>query len=535
MNLFLFAKKKNPSNAVNEAGGRAYARDPKSALAQIAATGCFANTFYAKAEDQLDKVIELANKIDEPAFLAKLAIYAREKAFMKDMPAALTILLSKKDMKLFHPVFDRTIDNGRVLRTFFQMVRSGRFGRKCLSYGLQRAVNRWLNHASVTSLLNASIGNEPSLRDVLRASRPTPKDNLRRALFGWLAGKNPSKWTTASIGDLPEEVNALTAFRKAENPYDQVAILDLYSFRWDLLADCAKDTRVWKAIAKQMGPQALRMNLNTLSRHGVFEDPEMVQWVRDRLRNREEILRSKQFPYQYFSAFKNADGKLPQVLREALSEATEIACENVPSLNGPVLIGLDVSGSMQSPVTGMRGLGATSSVRCIDVAAVFAAAIARTNPGSKIVPFDTVAHDVEIDPRESILALSDRLTKFGGGGTDCSQPLEFANRSKQKTEFAGCVIVSDNESWLGVGKGGQTKMLTEWETFKKAQCGMKGRTKPVPKLVCIDIQPHATTQAPDRSDILNVGGFSDAVFNVVSSFLGGDERHFVKEIEAIEL
>lgn len=29
-----------------------------------------------------------------------------------------------------------------------------------------------------------------------------------------------------------------------------------------------------------------------------------------------------------------------------------------------------------------------------------------------------------------------------------------------------------------------------------------------PKLVCIDIQPYTSMQAPDRSDILNVGGFS---------------------------
>ena len=33
-----------------------------------------------------------------------------------------------------------------------------------------------------------------------------------------------------------------------------------------------------------------------------------------------------------------------------------------------------------------------------------------------------------------------------------------------------------------------------------------------PKLICIDLQPNTTTQAPERSDILNVGGFSDAVF-----------------------
>ena len=56
-----------------------------------------------------------------------------------------------------------------------------------------------------------------------------------------------------------------------------------------------------------------------------------------------------------------------------------------------------------------------------------------------------------------------------------------------------------------------------------------------PKLVCIDLQPYTTTQAPDRSDILNVGGFSDAVFRVVASFLGEDAGRFVADVEAVEL
>ncbi len=60
------------------------------------------------------------------------------------MPAALLVILSKRDTELLHQVFDRVVDNGRVLRTMFQMIRSGQFGRagkpeKGLSSSLQRA------------------------------------------------------------------------------------------------------------------------------------------------------------------------------------------------------------------------------------------------------------------------------------------------------------------------------------------------------------------------------------------------------------
>ena len=34
---------------------------------------------------------------------------------------------------------------------------------------------------------------------------------------------------------------------------------------------------------------------------------------------------------------------------------------------------------------------------------------------------------------------------------------------------------------------------------------------------------------------LNIGGFSDAVFNVVASYLGDDAGRFVAEVESIEL
>ena len=273
-NKTLFASLKSllPRATVrNEAGGCAYQFAPKHALAQLAATGCFNGTFYATAETQLDELRKLIDQVDDNVFLAKLAVYARERAFMKDMPAALLAVLSKRDSQLMHKVFDRVVDNGRVLRTLFQMIRSGQFGRTSLSSSLQRAFQRWLNEASVGTLLSASIGDRPSLRDVLRLARPTPKDNARRALLGWLTGKEVAKWAPATEADLPEQVQGLMAYRKADSAEAQALILGNLSVRWDLLADAAQGPLVWKAIAHQMGPQALRMNLNTLVRHEVFQ------------------------------------------------------------------------------------------------------------------------------------------------------------------------------------------------------------------------------------------------------------------------
>jgi len=48
------------ADARNEEGARAYQLPPKHTLAQLAATGCFNGAFYAQAETQLAKLLELA-------------------------------------------------------------------------------------------------------------------------------------------------------------------------------------------------------------------------------------------------------------------------------------------------------------------------------------------------------------------------------------------------------------------------------------------------------------------------------------------
>ncbi|MCY2968533.1 MAG: TROVE domain-containing protein, partial [Planctomycetota bacterium] len=432
--------------------------------------------------------------------------------------------------------------------TLFQMIRSGQFGKRSLSASVQRAFQRWLNTASVEKLLSASIGHDPALRDVLRLARPTPVDNSRRALFGWLTDKDPAKWSPATDADLPEQVRLLADFRAATKAKTQIEILDRLHARWDLLADSAKCGSVWAAIARNMGPQALRMNLNTLLRHGVFDVPGMEEYIAGRLSDVDEIRRSRQFPYQYFAAYLNASDSIPQSIRQALQRAADIACGNVPVLAGPVVIGLDVSGSMSAPVTGNGQRGGTSKMRCVDVAALLAAALVRRNPDSVVIPFDTQAFDVRFEdgPRSaekmdlSPFALAERLAQYGGGGTDCSLPLRKANTAFHQRKFAGVVLVSDNESWVYKdrpfvhGTQGSTGVMTEWTQFVRNQVRLQGEIQ-WPKLVCIDLQPNQTTQAPDRTDILNVGGFSDAVFDVIAAFLNGDSNRFVTEVESVDL
>ena len=114
------------------------------------------------------------------------------------------------------------------------------------------------------------------------------------------------------------------------------------------------------------------------------------------------------------------------------------------------------------------------------------------------------------------------------GGTACSVPLRALTERKAKGELV--IFISDNESWIDAkGRGRATGVMREWETFRARN--------PKAKLVCIDVQPSATAQAPDRPDILNVGGFSDAVFELVAAFARGGlgPDHWVGVIDALAL
>jgi 60 kDa SS-A/Ro ribonucleoprotein len=150
-NKGLFSSSRGPqlptATAPNHEGAPAYALAPKHALAQYAATGCLSNTFYAGAGEQLNTVLALAKELDA-TFIAKTAIYARNQASMKDMPALLLAVLSTKDSAMLKAAFPRIVDNGRMVRNFVQILRSGVTGRKSLGSAPKRLVETWLNTAT---------------------------------------------------------------------------------------------------------------------------------------------------------------------------------------------------------------------------------------------------------------------------------------------------------------------------------------------------------------------------------------------------
>ncbi|MCX6595050.1 MAG: TROVE domain-containing protein [Acidobacteria bacterium] len=498
------------TDAVNHANAPAYALAPKQALAQYAATGCFGRTFYATAEEQLSRVLELCNAV-EPEFVARVAIYSRTQAYMKDMPALLCAWLSTKDARLHEAVFAKVIDNARMLRNYVQILRSGVVGRKSLGTAPKRLVRQWLAAHEPESLFSSSVGQNPSLADIVKMVHPKPADPAREAFYGYMLGR------PYEASALPQLIAQFEQFKAGES-------LEMPDLPFMMLSALPLSKKDWTVIARNASWQTTRMNLNTFARHGVFEDESAVREIADRLKNEDAIERSRVFPYQLLTAYQNCDAAVPRLVRDALQDAMELAIKNVPAVEGTVVVCPDVSGSMASAVTGHRQ-GATSAVRCIDVAALVAAAVLRKNPRAAVLPFEHRVVPVELNSRDSVMTNATKLAAIGGGGTSCSAPVALLNQQAAKADLV--IFVSDNESWVDAGRGNGTALMAEWAQFRQRN--------PQARLVCLDIQPYATTQAAERADILNIGGFSDQVFEVISAFAAGqlEADHWVGRIEKV--
>ncbi|MEL6266446.1 MAG: RNA-binding protein [Pseudomonadota bacterium] len=511
------------ADAANREGAPAYAYTDAHALVQGAMTGTFGGTFYADAPAELDRLVDLAGRV-EPAFLARAAVYTRQRGHMKDAPAVLLAVLARRDPALFRAVFARVVDNGRMLRTFVQVVRSGQTGRRSLGTRPKAMVAGWLNTASDRALVRASIGRDPSLADILRMVHPRPATPAREALFAWILGR------PADVARLPQPLQDWLAFKAALEAGEagEIAVPDV---PFQMLTQLPLQPRHWAGIARQGSWQMLRMNLNTFLRHGVFDDPAMVAHVARVLADPAHVRGARAFPYQLMVAARAVSAEMPGEIAAALGQAMEHAVANVPALDGRVAVCPDVSGSMTWPVTGWRP-GATSAVRHVDVAALVAAAVLRRNPGAEVLPFDTAVRRVRLAPGDSVATNAERLAALGGGGTACAAPLEWLAARGRAPDTV--ILVSDNQSWADWTRsdlrlGGGTAVMRAWERLKAKN--------PKARLVCLDIAPYGTTQAPERDDVLNIGGFSDSVFDQLAAFARGrmGPGHWMAEIEAIAL
>lgn len=498
------------ANTRNDSGGVAYAMTHEHALAQYATTGMLDNRVLQSAEIQFDRVMQIAQNCSSE-YIAKVAIYAHEKGFMKDMPAVLLAILLKRDKSLFEPTFDRVITNGRMLRTFVNIVRSGRLGFRSFGSLAKRKIQDWLNSASDKTIINASIGNSPSLKDIIFMVHPKAPDENRNQLYRWVCDMNFDE------SKLPVQLQQY--LRLKSNPELAENLPDV---PFQMYTSMGLTTEGWKHIAKNATWNQTRMNLATFERHGVFLDRGMELEIADKLKSHRDILGSKAMPYSIFSAYKASNGS--ELIKRALNTAAEMSLDNVPEIKGKTVIAIDISGSMTQRVN-MK-----SDVTCMDIAGLFTSALMSKNKDVDVILFNTSARRY-IPRYNRILDTTMELASMSYGGTDCSSAMKYIRDNYARDRLPDNIImISDNESWAdSKSRAYHTGTFAYLLEIQKAN--------PNARMVNLDIAPNTSVQTVSGVNVLNIGGFTDSVFQVMALFFEskGNPDFWVNQIKSVQL
>lgn len=534
MNPELFSPARvTPHDTRNDAGGRAYARSPKAALAQLALVGTFGDRCHQSAKAQLDRVLEYLNSGEiSTDYALRLAHFAREQGKMRDLPVFLVCWIMTQH--IYVAGLGSILSRGGDFRSAAAIFRSGVLGTRSLPRALRHRFTRWLNTESVSGILSASVGKDPRLADVVRMVHPKVSEE-RQPLVQWILGKlsrspKRSPWSAFKeafrsypegvLESCPPELAELLRFEDAVRA-GRDAPLPQVDFR--LIDHLPLTTAHWRSLALGGGYRFVLKNLNTFERHGVYEDVEALERIAERIEGPEELERAGVLPFEVLAAHRFLSPKCPQRLGGALERALEYSTRRVPEIWwADLVILIDVSLSMNDPAMGTHGVRHASRVRCVDVAALFAAALLRKNPSSQCLCFDShLLPERRVNPRDTIPTIQ-RSLALTGGGTACGTALkEFLEGA---ATLPGCVlIISDSESWAD----GRGESLSEvWRSYK--------RRAPGARLVCLDLAPNTTRQVPERSDALNVGGFSDRVWEEIRDFFSGETLDLEALVDRIE-
>jgi 60 kDa SS-A/Ro ribonucleoprotein len=447
---------------------------------------------------------------------------------MKDVPALLVAFLAHKEGgRCFKDAFRRVVTNGKMLRNVIQVCRAGTFGGTSIPRCLRRMAVRWLNRATDQQLLAGSVGQKPSLGDVIKMVHPRPNSAHEAQFFRYLIGKEIEGPVTVGILK-----RLFEARRVLDRVHPETFNLDVRGIPFQLLTDNLNPAG-WKALALAGGYRFVIKNLNTFQRHSVLEDERVVKHLANKISDPDEIRKVGVMPYELFAAYKFSHG-IPRRIVNALHRAVECSLANVPVFEGRAVILLDVSGSMQSPVTGQHGSRTATKVECRDVAALFAAAFLKRNPDTIVLPYGMeVLEDVKLEPEDTLMTIARTLGALDGGGTATGHALAYVNRHKIRADAV--IILSDEESWadsryanfygqqypqLGV------PLMEEWRKFR--------RSNKEARLVCVDLAPETSSQGRPGSNVLNIGGFNDSYWRLIDLFLknGLTGARFADIIEA---
>ena len=465
----------------NNEGAIAYGMGSKPLLVtQVLTTFFNENKFYGDTSSSLVKNATSLAATD-PKFVSNLARYARKELHLRSVSHVLTCIVAHEveSKPYIHVTVDDVVERAddilEILSCYLNM------------YG--KPIPNGLKKALASQMRSSKFG----MYDYSKYNGGNKQVKFKDVL----------KLTHA----VPSTVYCASIFQKIMN--DDLPIAK----RWETeLSANGNNKETWENLIEEnrLGYMAALRNLRNI----INADPGNIEKVFKKLENKKEVLKSKQLPFRFLSAYKEVP-KSSRVL-DVLENAIEYSCENLPKLKGRTVIAYDISGSMCCLV------GNKSSVLCADISALLAVLASRMCENYIVYSFNNTLHNVTYSKRNGILETAQSLSECNGG-TNMALPLQ---EMLDKNIYADrLIIISDNEinrMYSGYSRGYKCVCQSLADEYRK-------KINKDLWVHAIDLQGYGTQQFIGKNTNI-IAGWSERVLE----FIDLAEKGISTQVELIE-
>lgn len=516
----------------NYEGGLAFKLDPLTELYIRAASSFMGeHKFYTNARQSdidLLKSVNTVAKID-PEFILQLAVYCREKLYLRSVPIALLAEFANNPecigkvegaRKYVKRIIQRADELTELMS--YQLSRNMAVPRNSKSKNNKRKDKQSVLPQMIKFGLAGSFAKFDAyqiakynkkkkvvkMRDVMFMSHPKPKDEKQKEVFKGLADKtleSPETWEVMrSTGKMTWHNVINDIFHKGDRVNNYMAIIRN-------LRNCLQDDSVTK------------------------EDFELLcKMVSDK----SAVLKSKQLPFRFFSAYKElyeVESTSLSVIghayisgvMDAVETAVSISVDNFPDLGrSSTLIACDVSGSMEKPIS------KDSSIERFDVGIILGS-IANRFCGHAITGmFGDIWKVVPMAKTSGILRNALEMHKREGEvgySTNGYKVIEYL--LDNNIEVDRIMIFTDCQMWDSESMMKDRRNVRSLSSFRNSLFSWKDevsftemfykyqRRNPSVKLYCFDLSGYGNVMIPaDTKNVCLIGGFSDKVFDFMYLF-----------------
>lgn len=299
----------------------------------------------------------------------------------------------------------------------------------------------------------SNVSTKWSLRDAMRLSHPKGVD---RAVGNFILRGEVAE-------DAPAILHGFKQAQAATSANEVVKVLRTHkNLPWETIpTQFLKDAEVWKSLFYNgaLNGQALLRNVTRMARIGAFDDMVFAADYAKRLSDPGMIARTRLHPMAYMTALvvytegqidrarsafmhtvRNKTWEVNSKVKAGLEAGMYEAFKHAQPANKRTLVGIDVSGSMSSPCSGLE-------LTCAQVAGALAMTILRTEPYSIVNGFASEFRSLGITEDMSLTEVFRKQRANTFGRTDCAVPMLWAAQKKVKVDHF--IVLTDNDTYAG--------------------------------------------------------------------------------------